>query len=391
MSARALPALAAVLFAGLAAAPGLQAPAYEVWAADQNGNLIYVLDPAGKVLRTIDSSTLGNARRPHMLWGVPRDGYVYSANTVANSVTVLDRNDGSVKGVITSVGKSPHSAQPNPRRPDRIYVTNIGPRATDAEGRPDRGETITEITRSGRGASVRWEIARRLDLKGDPALADTTTFPSRRPVCVGFSPDGRSMLVTLFDGGLAVVDLDAWRVSKAWGLDQIAQYGCGFAESPDRRELYVTAGDMHASWLYVFDVSGREPQLVRTHNLSAAGQDAHGVSVDPRRRDLWIMHRVSSTATIHPLATIRSADHQYVKMAFVGKTPDLIALSPDGERAYVTLRGPKPAPTIPHATVGETPGVAILDVPNRRLLEIVKLGDQETGDFHGVFVPAANR
>jgi YVTN family beta-propeller protein len=322
-----------------------------------------------------------------MLWGVPGDGYVYSANTVSNSVTVLDRSDGATRAVIANVGKAPHAAQPNPRRPDRVYVMNIGPQAAGPDGRSDRGETITEIVRATQTAEPAWQTARSLDLKADPALADTAKFPSRRPVCAGFSRDGRSMLVTLFNGGLAVVDLDRWQVSKAWGRADVAQHGCGFASSPDGKELYVTAGDLQSSWLYVFDVSGRTPALVRTHNLSTAGQDAHGVAIDPLRRELWIAHRVSSTVTIHPLATIRGADHRYATIAFVGKTPDLIAVSPDAARAYITLRGPKPAPTMPHATVGETPGVAVVDVVNRRLVEVVKLGDQQAADFHGIFIP----
>jgi YVTN family beta-propeller protein len=397
MAARSLRLLAAagLVVTALPSAPSPGAApsaAFEVWAADQNGNLVYILGPAGVVLRTIDSTTLGMARRPHMLWGVNEDRYVYSANTVSNSVTVLDRGDGSVKAVVSSVGKSPHAAQPHPTRPDRIYVSNIGPQAAGPDGAPDRGETITEIVRSGGDAAPTWTVARFLDLKADPALADTSRFPSRRPVCAGFSKDGRLMLVTLFNGGLAVVDLDRWRVSKAWGRAEVAQHGCGFASSPDGRDLYVTAGDMRSSWLYVFDVAGREPRLVQTHNLSAAGQDAHGVYVDPVRRDLWVVHRVSSNITIHPLATIRrpAREHDFAVIPFVGKTPDLIAFSPGADRAYVTLRGPKPAPTIPHATVGETPGVAILDVVNRKLVEVVKLGDQETGDFHGIFVPAAH-
>ena len=66
-------------------------------------------------------------------------------------------------------------------------------------------------------------------------------------------------------------------------------------------------------------------------------------------------------------------------------------LSPDSRRAYVTLRGPKPAPTIPHATVGETPGVTVVDVAGRKVLNVVKLGDPQGADFHGIFIPAAQR
>ncbi|MFN2400234.1 MAG: hypothetical protein ABR543_16590, partial [Gemmatimonadaceae bacterium] len=140
-------------------------------------------------------------------------------------------------------------------------------------------------------------------------------------------------------------------------------------------------------WLYVFDVSGTTPQLIVTHNLSAVGQDAHGVDIDARRGNLWVVHRVSSNVTVHPLATIRNPDHQYSAIPFVGKTPDLVAFSPDFSRAYITLRGPKPAPTIPHATVGETPGVSLVDVEKRSLIRVVQIGNQETGDFHGIFVP----
>jgi hypothetical protein len=99
-----------------------------------------------------------------------------------------------------------------------------------------------------------------------------------------------------------------------------------------------------------------------------------------------VVHRVSSNVTIHPLATIGEAAHRWETIAFVGKTPDIVAFSPAGDRAYFTLRGPHPAPTIPHATVGETPGIAIVDVAALRLREVVRLGDQQTGDFHGMAI-----
>lgn len=388
--------LAASAAVALSAAPAQpRSPEYEVWAVDQNENVLYVLDPRGKVLRKVDGEALGGVKRPHMLYGVPRDEYVYSANSVSNSVSVLGR-DGQVKAVIKDVGKLPHAAQPHPTDPSRVFVMNIGPQAAGPDGRPDKGETITEIART---AGPRWEIKRFLDLKAEPLLADGSLYPSRRPVCAGFSRDGRYMMATLFNGGIAVVDLQEWKVVKGWSKDEIAQYGCGFASVPGERvsvtgpsgnDLYVTAGDDKSSWLYVFDIAG-EPQLVASHDLTKAGRDAHGVALDGKRKELWIVHRVSSNVTIHPLATIRRKDHAFRTIDFVGKTPDLVVLSPDHRRAYVTLRGPKPAPTIPHATVGETPGVAVIDVPKRKLLEVVKLGDQQLADFHGIFIPAARK
>ncbi|TVQ02915.1 MAG: hypothetical protein EA359_10810, partial [Balneolaceae bacterium] len=278
---------------------------YMVWTADQNADNLYILDPNGSVLEIIDGATLGGAQRPHMLWGVPPDPYVYSANSVSGNITVLDTRTNTVVAVVEGVGKLPHAAQPVPNRPDHIYISNIGPQGVDEDGNPDKGETISEIIRREGSDGYTWELTRFLDLKADPMLADSELFPSRRPVCAGFTPDGNSMMVTLFNGGMAVVDLNEWRVSKAWGRDEIAEHGCGFAESPLDNEIYVTAGGMHSSWLYVFEFTDTGPELVVSHNLSQHGHDAHGAWVDTERNELWIIHRVSDNATIHPLATIR--------------------------------------------------------------------------------------
>lgn len=360
---------------------------YVVWAVDQNADDLYVLDPNGNVLEILDRATLGGAERAHMIWGVPPDPYVYSANSVSGSITVLDGRSNEVVAVVRDVGKLPHAAQPNPSRPDRVYVSNIGPQGIDKEGNPDKGETIAEIIRREGHDGYTWEVTRYLDLKADPALSDDELFPSRRPVCAGFTPDGNAMLVTLFNGGLVMVDLDEWRVSKAWGRNQIAEHGCGFAESPDGNELYVTAGGMHSSWLYVFEFAEIGPELVASHNLSATGMDAHGVWVDASTDELWVVHRVSDNATIHPLESIRVEGHSFEVMEFIGDTPDLITMSPGNDRAFITLRGPNPAPTIPHDIVGKRPGISIIDVANRELIDVVHLGDPEWGDFHGIFIP----
>ena len=64
---------------------------------------------------------------------------------------------------------------------------------------------------------------------------------------------------------------------------------------------------------------------------------------------------MSSNVTIHPLATLQ-ADHEYSEIPFVGKTPDLVAFSPNASRAFITLQ----------------------------------LGDPVDSDFHGILVPAAD-
>jgi hypothetical protein len=43
-------------------------------------------------------------------------------------------------------------------------------------------------------------------------------------------------------------------------------------------------------------------------------------------------------------------------------TPDLLAVSPNGSHAFMSLRGPVPLTADPHVSTGSTPGVGIVRV-----------------------------
>ena len=43
-------------------------------------------------------------------------------------------------------------------------------------------------------------------------------------------------------------------------------------------------------------------------------------------------------------------------------TPDLLAVSPNGSHAFMSLRGPNPLTADPHVSTGSTPGVGVLRV-----------------------------
>ncbi len=43
-------------------------------------------------------------------------------------------------------------------------------------------------------------------------------------------------------------------------------------------------------------------------------------------------------------------------------TPDLLAVSPNGSHAFMSLRGPVPLTADPHVSTGSTPGVGVLKV-----------------------------
>lgn len=371
-----------VLLAAVGCTSGDEA-GYEIWAADQNGNTIYGLDGEGTVTRSLDVAALVGGDRPHTIHVSSDGARLFAAQTVSNQATVHALPAGDVVAVIDGVGKAPHAVQPHPANPDRAYVSNIAPQAVGPDGGPDHGESIAEIAR---GEDGTWSVSRRLDLKAEPALADSARFPSRRPVLVGFSQDGRHMLVTLFHGGVAIVDLDAWRVVDAIGADRMPAHSTVVIPSPDGRELYVTAGSAETSWLYVFDAT-QIPQLVASHDLARWGRDAHGAAVHPNGQDLWVVHRASGTITVHPRTRIRDA-HEPAVISLGEEIPDLVEFTPDGQWAFVTLRGPNPAPTIPFPLAGKTPGVAVVDAAARSLVKLVPLGDAAQSDFHGIAVIA---
>ena len=141
----------------LSAAAIASAASYEVWAVDQNENVLYVLDPDGKVLRTVDGATLGDVKRPHMLYGVPRDEYVYSANTVSNSVSVLEQPGREDQGRDRERGQEPArraaaSHRPEPHLRDEHRPAGRGPRRQARPRRDHHRDRPQPRARNGRSS-----------------------------------------------------------------------------------------------------------------------------------------------------------------------------------------------------------------------------------------------
>jgi hypothetical protein len=96
---------------------------------------------------------------------------------------------------------------------------------------------------------------------------------------------------------------------------------------------------------------------------SSEDADAHGAALTKHGEYLWIADRgrnfiwaVDTTTdeivNIIPLEGDVSDD----------PTPDLLAVSPNGSHAFMSLRGPVPLTADPHVSTGSTPGVGILKV-----------------------------
>ena len=78
---------------------------------------------------------------------------------------------------------------------------------------------------------------------------------------------------------------------------------------------------------------------------------------------LWQFDRLANLAEVYRLPSGRHTSTVYLTDTGVSSdpTPDLVVLSPRGDRIYAALRGPKPQ-TGAHAAVGSTPGLGIVEL-----------------------------
>ena len=365
--------------AGVAEAPRFtDAPRYEVWAMDQSTNIIHIIEPVyagGSVSFEVTDRIEFDDRvvRPHMIDFTSDHRYAFVANTVSGNVAIIRTADRRVIEVINT-GPGTHMAAVAPG--DRVVHVDV-----IADG------TVVEINLD--LANERFTIGRTLEINRDPAvlaLADRFSQgddgrPITRPICHDYTADGRYAYITLGpglgDGGLVILDTERFAVTRAFPPDEVA-VNCGTILSPDGSKMYVNGGSLEVGHWYVFDTTTHE--LTHSDPRNSFGYDAHGVALTPDGSELWMVNRASSNAIIVDPSTDAVIDY----VPFVGESPDILAISPEGRFAFITLRGPEPL-SGPHAIRGASPGVAVVDVASRKLTTILlPESDLAASDFHGI-------
>jgi DNA-binding beta-propeller fold protein YncE len=362
---------AAAIAAGLLAAAPADAQDYEVWALDQGTNIVHVYNANLAEVAKIDMNRYGVAI-PHMIDFTSDYEYAFIASPKSGDTTVIRTADRSVLGVFKT-GPGSHMATVKPDD-SAVIVSVIG--AADVE----RDGKLVEITID--RANNSFAIGRSLVIAKDPLFQQNADkFNDVGAVCADFSADGRHAYVTLGpalkDGGLVVLDTVTFKLVAAIPPDEL-KVNCGTLRSPDGRHMFVNGGSGEAGLWAVLDTGNHGI----VHQAESRGLDAHGVWATPDGREVWMVNRVSSNAIVidpHSFDVV-------AELTDIGKTPDIIAMSPDSEFAFITLRGPNPV-TAHHVAVGETPGFAVVSIRDRRLLRVVQpAAGNEKSDFHGIGV-----
>lgn len=232
---------------------------------------------------------------------------------------------------------------------------------------------------------------------GDENGDEEPAFASASPVCHDYAHSGEAY-VTLgpgyADAGFLVFDTEEFEIVEEF---PDVPANCGTLAHPTEEKFYLNGGsadtdaaDGAGDW-WVFNTETHE-QIGDTR--SSRGYDAHGVMFTPDNEELWMVNRDTDDGIIIDPDT----DEIIEEIDDVGESPDILAASPDGEFMFATTRGPEQQ-SGPHQIAGETPGVAVIGVESRDLVEVVQpdpldnysdeeLEDEDvpTPDFHGIGV-----
>ena len=372
---------------------------YEVWAIDQSnspgksfGGTLYIwsghdLESAPARARAVPevvdlsaaaaalcvAKTGANPVRPHMIAINPSQSHAIVSFVASGHVVFLDAASRTpVECIRTSSGaggaRQVHFAIPSP---DERYVSVANQNGKLFERINTDYPTNTFVLDAAAGI----DLANCLTPNGLPCQ-DPALRPDNAPICPIIDSTSQYTFVTLRGGGLFVVDSAAtpMQIVGEYDTSVVKGNGCLGAEVPGVK-MYIdsgggTAANLWQADLYAFPVAGYSPSnppntparaLVFSDGAEEA--DAHGAVLTRHLRYLWVADRgrnhlwVVDTETddivnVVPLVSRHSAD----------PTPDLLAMSPNGSHAFMSLRGPNPLSADPHVSTGSTPGVGVLKV-----------------------------
>ena len=363
--------LGATAIGAALAATATSAQDYEIWALDQGTHLLHVYSQDLEEVTRIDLGEQG-VLVPHMIDFTSDGAFAFIASTGSGDITVIDTEDREIVARFDT-GPRTHAATVKPDDSAAI-VAVIGAADEYRDGK------LVEIVINTDGT---FDLGRELVIAEDPIFTQSEDrFNDVAAICHEYSIDGRHAYVTLGpsldDGGLVILDTESFELVNVFP-PEVLNVNCGTAPTVDGRYMFVNGGGPEIGVWYVIDTETREI----IHEDNSRGYDAHGVWPTPDGQEIWMVNRVSDNVIIIDPETFEIIED--IEEGF-GETPDIIAMSPDSTRAYITLRGPNPV-SAPHIAMGSTPGFSVVDIASRELIELVQPNpNDDASDFHGIGV-----
>jgi hypothetical protein len=393
--------------AGAPAATEAASTDFEVWIVDQAdsnheegyGGWMYVFrgddvmgdDPgAAEALHRLDlgagtaelcrEETGVNPVRPHMLLFNQEGTHAILSFVGSGHVVIYDAATREALDCIrTSPGaggaQQAHAAFP---APDGSYIVVAN----------QNGKLLERIDTDFRAGTFVHNTNATLDLANGTTPADlpredADLRPDNAPICPVIDESSRYTWVTLRGGGLFVVDSRAepMRIVAEYDRDHVKGNGCGGVQAGGG--MFINSGGapvnlggeehphlhLHGFDVYRFPLDGYEegaeantPEAELVFTVGGE-RDSHGMTKVRDGRHVWIMDRNQDVAEVLEVAT---GDHvntvQLVGEHTDNPAPDLVDISPGGERIFAAFRGSVPLTGDPHNATGSTPGLGIVHV-----------------------------
>jgi DNA-binding beta-propeller fold protein YncE len=371
---------------------------YEVWAIDQSnspgltyGGTLYIYD--GKDLERgaysreaepekIDlgraaaqlcySRTLAYPVRPHMMAMNASQTHAIISFVASGHVLIMDaRTRSPIECIRTTAGaggsRQVHFAIPSP---DETYIAVAN----------QNGKLFERIDTDYVSNHFTLNTAAMIDLANCStpngiACEQAGIRPDNAPICPIVDATSQFVFVTLRGGGLFVVDArqTPMQIVAEYDINTVHPNGCLGAQVGGK--MYIDSGGgtsshLYGADLYAFPVTGfsaANPPNTPAPNVvlsdPSAEADAHGASLTKHARYLWVADRGRNFIWV-----INTSSDELVKTIGLegpisaDPTPDLLAISPNGSHAFLSLRGPNPLTADPHVSTGRTPGVGVMRV-----------------------------
>ena len=283
---------------------------------------------AGKLYVDVHSAAFPDGDIGGQIVPLPR---VYVTNNGANTVSVVNRNNNTVIDSIP-VGKSPYGVTAT--ADGRVYVADFGESSVSViDSTTDQvARTITvgmnpvAIAATPNGSTV------YVTNNGSSTLSviDGLTGTVKASVTVGFYPIGvalspngsRVYVANQGSQSVSVIDTSKNAVIATVGL---ADKPWGLAMAPDGSNLYVTMD------------SGEVARIVTATNTGAdsigVGLHAVGIAITPDGTTVLVASNIATNA----ISVIDTGTNSVVKtISLDGGNPQMISITPDGSRAYVS-------------------------------------------------------
>lgn len=411
---------AATTLGGVAPAGAHGNGQFEVWLVDQSnspgkayGGALHIYDGTDLMGSNLDSvspvasvdlgggtaalclgSTGANPVRPHMVLFSPDHSRAIVSFVASGHVVIFDTDSRAPVACIRALpgaggARQAHAAFP---APDGSYIIVAN----------QNGKLLHKVSTD--YATDTYALVSTLDL----APLQGAGLPDNRPICPIIHSSSELAFITLGGGGLLVVDRDL-QVVGTYDNTVVHAGGCGGIEAGGTVWMNSGAGSLAGNPsefdLYRFPASGYAAgnpvntparTLVFSDDLSAPDRDSHGMVTTKHQRYLWVADRARSVMEVFEVSSgshVRTVD--VAGAASSNPTPDLGALSPTGNRMFLSTRGPNPLTGSPHAAVGDSPGLMVVRVTNGgangQVVGIVRITNFdgagiERADPHGIAV-----